>query len=39
MAFADVRSDKVADARRRIAEGTFIVRADVIAWRMLEARG
>ena len=39
MAFADERSDKVADARRRIAEGTFIVRADVIAWRMLEARG
>jgi anti-sigma28 factor (negative regulator of flagellin synthesis) len=39
MAVPDVRTDKVADARRRIAEGTFIVMADVIAWKMLEARG
>jgi anti-sigma28 factor (negative regulator of flagellin synthesis) len=39
MATPDVRADKVAAARRRIAEGTYIVRADVIAWRMLEARG
>jgi anti-sigma28 factor (negative regulator of flagellin synthesis) len=39
MAVPDVRSDKVAAARRTIAEGAFIVRADVIAWRMLEARG
>jgi anti-sigma28 factor (negative regulator of flagellin synthesis) len=39
MEIPDVRTDKVVAARRRIAEGTFIVRADVIAWRMLEARG
>jgi anti-sigma28 factor (negative regulator of flagellin synthesis) len=39
MAVPNVRTDRVADARRRIAEGTYIVRADVIAWRMLEARG
>jgi len=39
MAAPDVRTDKVAAARQRIAQGTFIVRADVIAWKILEARG
>ena len=39
MAVPDVRTDRVADARRRIAEGTYIVIADVIAWKLLEARG
>jgi hypothetical protein len=38
MAVPDVRIDLVMDARRRIAQGTFRVKPDVIAWRILEAR-
>jgi hypothetical protein len=38
MAVPDVRTELVADARWRIAQGTFRVRPDVIAWRILEAR-
>ncbi|MGZ6268613.1 MAG: flagellar biosynthesis anti-sigma factor FlgM, partial [Candidatus Limnocylindrales bacterium] len=37
-AVPDVRIDLVTDTRRRIAQGTYRVRPDVIAWRLLEAR-
>ena len=37
-AVPDVRIDLVMDARRRIALGTYRVKPDVIAWRLLEAR-
>jgi len=33
----DVRADKVADARRRIAQGTYVVNAELVAQRMLDA--
>ncbi|MGA3057749.1 MAG: flagellar biosynthesis anti-sigma factor FlgM [Candidatus Limnocylindrales bacterium] len=38
MAAPDVRTDKVVAARQRIAQGTFTVRADVVAWGILNAR-
>jgi flagellar biosynthesis anti-sigma factor FlgM len=33
----DVRADKVADVRRRIAQGTYVVNAELVAQRMLGA--
>jgi anti-sigma28 factor (negative regulator of flagellin synthesis) len=36
-AAADVRAARVADARQRIAQGTYVVRAEVIARGILEA--
>jgi anti-sigma28 factor (negative regulator of flagellin synthesis) len=38
MAVPDVRTDKVTAARQRIAEGTFTVKADVIACGLINAR-
>jgi hypothetical protein len=38
MAVPDVRIDKVLAARRRIAQGTFTVRADVVALGILGVR-
>jgi flagellar biosynthesis anti-sigma factor FlgM len=34
----DVRADKVADAKARIAQGTYTVNADVIARVILDKR-
>jgi flagellar biosynthesis anti-sigma factor FlgM len=34
----DVRADKVADAKQRIAQGTYTVNADVIARGILDKR-
>ena len=38
MAAPDVRIDKVIAARQRIAQGTFTVRADIVARGILNAR-
>jgi hypothetical protein len=37
-AFPDVRADRVADARRRIALGTYTINAEVVAMRILGLR-
>jgi flagellar biosynthesis anti-sigma factor FlgM len=34
----DVRADKVADAKQRIAQGTYTVNADVVARGILDTR-
>lgn len=37
-AVPDVRADKVADARQRIAQGTYTVNADVVARGILDTK-